>query len=183
MTKHYNLNEDKLPLKLLVIFSSKIRTNIDAIVHYNQNNTEGLSQWYDYLDGIRNYISNPVIAYDYTNRYSKFPNGAIYNRDFDYNAAYVVKTNNTTNQPYVYIFKMNLNTEEYGLEIPPTLDENKQRNNMSKTKRTINLNEFDLRKMVTETVKLVLMESKNRRLDETISRTLRRTLREHLKNN
>ena len=58
------LNEDKLPQRLPVVSSKKINAEITAIETYNQNNREGLSQWRDYLNGLNNYISNPVIAWD-----------------------------------------------------------------------------------------------------------------------
>ena len=68
----YWLNEDRLPSKLFVGFSSKITNEIENIDDYNQNNIEGISHWHNYIDGIRSYISNPAIAFDYTNRYSRF---------------------------------------------------------------------------------------------------------------
>ena len=120
------LFEDRLPSRFWVRFSSEIIKEIDAIDTNNQRNIEGLSQWYNYLDGIKSYLSNPAIAFDYANRYSKFPNGAIFNRDFNYNVAYVVKTDKH-NQPYVYVFKVNLNPEEFGLNVPSTANESQQR--------------------------------------------------------
>ncbi len=83
--KQYQLYEDRLPSKLLVRFSYDISKKINTIDSYNQNNIGAVSQWYDYLDGIKSYLSNPVIAWDYTNRFSQFPNGARFIRDFDYN--------------------------------------------------------------------------------------------------
>ena len=68
----YWLNEDRLPSKRFVGFSSKITKEIENIDDYNQNNIEGISHWHNYIDGIRRYISNPAIAFDYTNRYSRF---------------------------------------------------------------------------------------------------------------
>lgn len=123
--KPFQLNEDKLPTKLAVRLSYKIYKEINTIDSYNQNNVVALSQWYDYLDGIKSYISNPVIAWDYTNRFSRFPNGARFIMDFDCNVGYIIKTNNTTNQPYVYVFMINLKPEEFGLRIPPNVNENR----------------------------------------------------------
>ena len=123
--KKYGLNEDKLPTKLLVRFSSKISKKIDAIDAYNQDNIEALSHWADYLNGIRSYLSNPVIAWDYTGRFSRFPNGAKFIKDFNYNVGYTIQTN-SMNQTYVYIFKLNLNLEEFGLKLPPNVTENSQ---------------------------------------------------------
>lgn len=91
MTNQNRLNEDKLPSKFYVRFSTKIVREIDAIETFNQHNYDGLSQWYDYLEGLKNYISNPAIAWDYTNRHIKFPNGTRFIRDFNYNVGYTVK--------------------------------------------------------------------------------------------
>ncbi len=178
MTKHYKLNEDRLPSKLTVLFSKKIRMEIEAIEIHNQRNSEGLYKWRDYLNGITNYISNPVIAFDYTNRYSKFPNGAIYNRDFDYNVGYVVKTNNSTNQSFVYVFMVNLKPDEFGLKVPSNIKENKQYN-AYRMKRTICLTESELERIIDKSVRRIIKEKRNRILDNAIERSLHRLLREH----
>lgn len=112
------LKEDRLPSRLFVGFSSNITKQIEAIKNYNQNNIDGLSKWRDYLDGMKKYISNPVIAWDYTNRHQRFPNGTMFISDFDYNIGYTIKTNNTTQQQYVYVFMANLKPDEFGLIVP-----------------------------------------------------------------
>ena len=178
MMERYCLNEDRLLPKLFVGFSSKITKEIDIIDAYNQNNTEGLSLWHDYIDGIRSYLSNPVIAFDYTNRYSKFPNGAIYNRDFDYNVGYVVKINNSTNQSFVYVFMVNLKPDEFGLKVPSNIKENKQYN-AYRMKRTICLTESELERIIDKSVRRIIKEKRNRILDNAIRRSLHRLLREH----
>lgn len=131
MTKRC-LYEDRLPQKLSVIFSPKITKQIIDIDAYNSNNTNGLSQWHDYLDGMKSYISNPVIAWDYTNRHQRFPNGTMFISDFDYNIGYTIKSNNTTQQQYVYVFMANLKPNEFGLKIPQMLKESIQNNDSVK---------------------------------------------------
>ena len=74
--KHSKINESNLPSKLLVKLSSKIINELDVIEEYNKDNVEGISKWHDYLDWVENYISNPVIAFDYSNKYPRLPNGA-----------------------------------------------------------------------------------------------------------
>ena len=91
------------------------------------------------------YLSNPVIAWDYVGRHTQFPNGAKFIRDFNYNIGYTIKTNDTSNRTYVYVFMLNLNPEEFGLKVPPTLKENK-----------IVLTESNLRKIISETLKRLL---------------------------
>lgn len=179
MIKRYELNEDRLPPKLTVLFSQKIRREIESIEIRNQNNIDGLYKWRDYLNGIRSYISNPAIAFDYTNRYSRFPNGAIYNRDFDYNVGYVIKTNNSTNQLFVYVFMVNLKPNEFGLKVPSNIKENKQYNT-NRVNQTIYLKESELKQMIEESVRNVLKEKMCQRLNESISWSLHRILREHI---
>lgn len=73
-------------------------------------------------------------------------NGAILLKDFGCNAAYYIKTYNTR-PPYVYTFKINLKTDEYGLKVPPALNENK---------RIIPLTESHIRHIVRETLRQYL---------------------------
>ena len=113
--KQYRLNEDRLPQKLLVVFSRKIRNKIDKIYAKNQSNIKALYQWFNYIDGIENYISNPTIAWDNMGRYSNYNNERRFINDFDYNIGYVIKISIRTNLPYVYVFKVNLKPREFGL--------------------------------------------------------------------
>ena len=53
--KRYYITEDKLPRKLLVKFSATIYKQINSIAYFNRNNIEALSQWYDYLNGLKTY--------------------------------------------------------------------------------------------------------------------------------
>lgn len=146
------MREDRLPRKLSVVTSNDINKTIEAIDTYNQDNEDGLFQWHNYLDGIRNYISNPVIAWDYMGRYSHFTNGAIFIRDFDYNVGLIVKVSKITHQAYVYVFRINLNPEEFGLKVPPTLNENAQ----STTKIVYHLKESQLRRIIRESISRIL---------------------------
>ena len=139
------IKKDRLPPKLPVVLSSKISRKISAINAYNQNNTDEISQWYDYIEGMIDYLSNPVIAWDYMGRHSLFPNGARFIRDFNYNIGYTIKTNSTSNCAYVYVFRLNLNPEGFGLRVPSALKENK-----------IVLTESNLRRIIFETLKRFL---------------------------
>jgi len=113
--KQYRLNEDRLPQKLHVVFSSKIRNRIDDIYTKNQNNVKALYQWFDYIDGIESYISNPTISWDNMGRYPNYNNERRFINDFDYNVGCIIKINSRTNLPYVYVFKVNLKPKEFGL--------------------------------------------------------------------
>lgn len=121
--KQFQLNEDRLPQKLLVVFSRKIRNKIDKIYAKNQSNITALYQWFNYIDGIESYISNPTIAWDNMGRYPNYNNERRFINDFDYNIGSVIKINSRTNLPYVYVFKVNLNPRQFRLK------ENKNRIN------------------------------------------------------
>jgi hypothetical protein len=147
------LKEDRLPSKLPVIFSAKIRKDIESIEVYNRNNIDGIYQWRDYLNGLISYISNPTIAWDNTGRYQHFPNGATFIRDFDFNVGCTVKTNSTTNQSFVFVFRVNLKPEEFGLKVPAKLKENKQIG--IPLQKVYRLNESDLCKIVRNVIREV----------------------------
>ena len=101
MRQHY-LYEDKLPPKLPISFSAKISKQINAIYACNQDNTDTLCQWDEYIEGLKSYISNPVIAWNYNNKYPRFPNGAIHLKELGYDVTFIVKTSHRTNRSYVY---------------------------------------------------------------------------------
>ena len=102
MIKTY-LNEENLPPKLPVSFSAEIRNNINLIKDYNQNNRDALYQWGEYIDNLKNYISNRKIAWDYANRYVHFPNGAVHLVELGYDVTFIVSIDRTRNVNYVYV--------------------------------------------------------------------------------
>lgn len=115
MRLHY-LNEDNLSPKLPISFSAKISKQINAIYACNQDNTDALCQWDEYIERLKSYISNRSIAWDYNNKYPRFPNGAIHIRDLGFDVTFIVKVNQTTNENYVYVFKLDLKPKEFGLK-------------------------------------------------------------------
>jgi len=123
MIEQYRPNENKLPPNLKVRFSSKIVQRIRRIDALNKHNIDALNNWKEYIDGIKRYLEYSTIAWDNMGRYPRFPNGAIFIKDFDYNVACIIQIDNATNLPYVYVFKVNLKPREFGLR------ENKNRIN------------------------------------------------------
>ena len=147
MINRYKLNEDNLPEKLPVRFSFRVSQTIDNIIRKNRNNTEAISQWLNYLDNIKNYISNPVIAFDYTNRYRQLSDRRRFISDFDFNVGYTILNDYTTEQPFVYVFMINLKSDEYGLK------ENIQH------KKQVQLSEYQLRKIIRESIRRMLYDT------------------------
>lgn len=148
--KRFYIVEDNRASKFRVIFSKNIRTEINVIHTYNQNNNKALSQWYEYIEGIVNYISNPSIAWDYANQHTVYKNGTRFMSTFNYNVGYSIKTN--AYGAYVYIFQVNLNPQAFGLKVPPSLKENK----CSYT--TIRLTESQFKRLLTECVTKIINE-------------------------
>ena len=122
------LREDKLPSNLLVNFSSKITKKINAIGVYNRQNGAALTQWSEYLDGMKSYLSKSVIAWDNMNRYPRLRNGGRFIGDFGYNVGYTIINDNATGQPLVYVFMASLKPKEFGLKVPPNMNESRNIN-------------------------------------------------------
>ena len=106
-------------------FSSKITKKINAIGAYNRQNGAALTQWSEYLDGMKSYLSKSVIAWDNMNRYPRLRNGGRFIGDFGYNVGYTIINDSATSQPLIYVFMANLKPQEFGLIVPPTLRENR----------------------------------------------------------
>lgn len=159
-------NEKNIPSRIIVGFSKEISNRIESIYKYNQGN-EALIQWSEYLATIRKYISNPSIAFDYKHSSVHFRNGAILLKDFGCDAIYYIKTNGN-HPPYVYIFKINLKTDEYGLKVPPTLQEGKS---------VVRLTESDLRFIVTECARKIVENTYSKRMHINTNKPYRTNLR------
>ena len=125
--KRYWLREDRLPSNLRVNFSSKIVQKINTIGTCNQHNHIALTQWGEYLDGMKSYLSKSVIAWDNMNRYPRLRNGGRFIRDFGFNVGYTIINDKTTGQPFVYIFMADLKPEEFGLKVSPIMKENREK--------------------------------------------------------
>lgn len=147
--KVYKVNEDRRPQKLRVIVSPQLDKQIDNIYMYNQNKPKAIFQWLDYIEHIKDYIANPVIAYDYCNRYVHYPNGAIYLSDFNYDVGFIVR-DNRRRQSYVYIFRLDLRPQDFGLVNPSCVRENTIRNK-------IIIKEYQLHTIIRETLKRILL--------------------------
>lgn len=145
--KKYILYEDKTPIKLPVVLSQELIKEMDAIYNYNQDRCNDLFQWYSYVDEAQNYISNPSIAFDYARRFIHYPNGAMRISELGYDVTFIVKTRKQTNEVYVYIFKMDLKPEEFGLKTPP-LNESKT----AKKRKIHYLKESQLRQIIREVI-------------------------------
>lgn len=151
MNKFYLMEEKPLP-KLPVVFSSEINNKIDLIADYNQNNLTALSEWHDYIDVLKSYISNQKIAWDNANRYTHYPNGAVHLVELGYDVTYIVSIDEIRDINYVYVFKMDLKPQDFGLEIPPITEGLKEK----PTK--IRLTEAQFKRMLTECITKIINE-------------------------
>lgn len=118
-----NLYEDKKLQPIIVILSPKVLNKIETIEQYNRDNTSALSQWYEYIDGLESYISNPVIAWDNTGRYQHNSKKETHLKEAGYDVIYTIKIDKTTNTNYVYILNIKFNLQEFDLKDPDSIPE------------------------------------------------------------
>lgn len=143
----YYVNENAQP-KLPVRFSPEIDYEIDTVCARNINNDEGLIQFAKYIEGLKKYISNPVIAWDNMDRYYHHPNGETYLDELGYDIGFIIKEDDE-NKTYVYVFYLNLNLDDFGLC-------------ESRRKNIIRLTSSDLKRIITESVQRILQEPESK---------------------
>lgn len=124
------LTEDKRLPKLPVIFSDKVIDKIDLIRDVNKGD-ENLYQLYEYIDSLKSYIANPVIAWDNVGKYRHNSTGETHIKELGYNVGFTIKTNQTTNTNYVYVFKIVFPLKKLELKIPSDLDESQNKKCLS----------------------------------------------------
>lgn len=124
--KQTYLNEDKKPTKLPIIFSPEIIEKMELIANHNKDKKEELAEWYNDIEGIKSYISNPSIAWDYNGKCKRNQNGELFIKELGHEVLYSIKTDKNTDKNYVYILKLNVKPDEFGLDIPSDLKESKQ---------------------------------------------------------
>jgi len=140
MSRYY-LKEDKRPCKIPVRFSNEVAEGINYIDWKNYNNTESITQLHNYIDGLISWMSNPVIAWDYLNKYQHSENGTTRIIEHGYDISYRL-TNDDDNNMYILILDININYDEFGL-----IQENTQIRHIS---------ESQLRRIIRESLKKVL---------------------------
>lgn len=140
------LKEDFRLSKLSVRFSNELKDKIVDIWITNICDKEGLSLWYEYFLGMIRWISNPVVAWDNTNKYYHDTDGTTRIVEHVYDVSFLIKTNRKTGKNYIFIFDMKLNYENFGLKRPPYFMENIDKQNR-------------LDKIITETLNRVIRES------------------------
>ena len=146
MNRNSCLKEDILPKRISVRLSNEIVERIEDIDWCNRNNIEGISQLHDYIDGMTMWISNTSIAWDNTNDFQHYPDGSTHIKTNGYDVIYTIKTNKRKNQSYLYVFRIGINLEEFGLNAPSLLWEN------CNSKRVYHITDSQLRSIITETI-------------------------------
>lgn len=171
-----HLTENEQSLTLPTYFSSEFDEKIDEIIWYNQFEKEARKQLKEELGSILNYISNRSIALSYSNRDKEDLNTTIFKQILGHNVAYKIITDNDSVS--ICIENIEFDAEQFGLKLPPYIQDSKQHN--TTVKKVILLKESELKKMIGESVRTVLKEIRKQRIDETISRSLRMVLKRHL---
>ena len=158
--KNSILSEGKFPERLPVYLTFKLSNKIDSIISYNRNNVNGVRQFLDYIETLKRYISDTVIAWDnmMAGRHGK--NGLTCIKALGYNTLYLVKISKKTGFPYVCIVEIYPDFRDFELNIPPVKKRIKNSKNSSTSPTTnILLKESDIRSMVKECIRRILTES------------------------
>lgn len=143
--KQYQLYEYKSPFKFATCFSPEFEEKIEIIKAYNQNNEYAITQLKNELLAILNHISNPSIAWCYSQKYKQNSRETIFSRILGYDIIYNIVTDN--NGASVCIIDINFNPEEFGLKTPQ-LNEN----NVIKKRKILYLKESQLRQIIREVI-------------------------------
>lgn len=97
-----------------VYIEKEIEDYIEYIHMRNEYNTTGLSQFDNYLDGIRRNLSRWDVAFDYGMQCDYYPNDKMYLNYYGWYIGYEFKSDNE-GKTYVSIFDLKPNLEELGL--------------------------------------------------------------------
>ena len=124
MMKWNQLIEDKQSPKLPTYFSSEFDDKIEEIIWYNQFEDEARTQLKDELDAILNHISNRAIAFSYSDGGREDINRTIFKNILGHNVAYKIITDN--NAVSVCIENIEFDVQQFGLRIPPMMEEKRK---------------------------------------------------------
>ena len=157
--KRFYLFEDVRLAKLPVRYSDKLAETIEDIKFYNRFEEESLKQWLNELKGLVSWLSNPVIAWDNHNDFIHFDNGETYiERCGILFKALTDKNGQGIERNFVFVIDIVLTPQDYNLNVPPYINENKKYNTMKNTKNMVRLTESQLHNVINESVKQVLSE-------------------------
>lgn len=137
-----NIIEGRESYRFKVYFSDELKLKINTIYIHNQDKPQALSQWNEYLEWIRKYMSTPSIAWNYANQHIEQPNGTYFAEAYGCNIIYSIETD--ANGIYVLIHQVNLKPQEFGL------------NEAKRLYQTITLTEAQFKKMLTECITKIL---------------------------
>lgn len=140
MAKSNCLKEDKTLPKLPIIFSTEVSNKIDEVFDFNKNDDNALSQFNDYIEGLKSYISNPVIAWDNMGRYQHSANGQVHIRELGYDVTFIIDV--STDKNFVYVIELKLKTKDCEWKLPPYLDECLKISILNKHPKQISDNEY-----------------------------------------
>lgn len=156
------INEDTQSPRLQVRFSDELESEIKSIYEINQDNTQALTEWNEYLNEIINFMSYRSIAWDYANEHLKTSENTRFVSAFNYNVDYSIEID--SDGAYVYIFQLDFKLKDFGLKAPFDLIDNQNKENLNcnintmKNKKVIRLTESRLHKMIQESTRKVLKE-------------------------
>ena len=143
--------------KLVVVFSEEIADKIEDIDFHNRNNVEAISEFHYFIDCMISYVSNPVIAWNNQGRYRQTQEGYTRISELGYDITFIIKTNDKTQQSYIFIVEAKLVPDGLKLNLPYYITENNNTKLRSIKKSLIRLTEDDLCHIVKNCINEVLL--------------------------
>lgn len=98
-------------------FSTEIAEKILQISEHNKDKKEELAEWHNSIDGLISHISNPVIAWDNTDKCKRERNGVLHLKELGEEGTYTYKGTVEYDENLV-IPKTNFGNVESNLSIP-----------------------------------------------------------------
>ena len=144
------LNEGKHPHPLPVCLSKRIKNYIHRIERFNWDKQEAVTRWREYINTVINYIEQPSVAFDYAGRAWCTHYCTMFNYDLGYNIGYKIMVDNY-DEAFVFVFKMNLQPENFGLLIPQTKKKHS-------SQKIYTVTEPKLRHIIKEAVRQILIQ-------------------------
>lgn len=135
------LREEVLRPEFAVWVSNKVNNYIGWVIDYNKNNPNAIKSFYESLEELNHHLSFRSVGLNYGVPYpfTELGLSVHYNLKFDVN-----------DQPYINIFRIKIDFEYFGLVDP-------HRKPIQKRINRITLKETQLRSIIRETLKQVLL--------------------------
>ena len=181
MTKQRVLKEEDISTEFNAYETLPVYRYLDRIYACNQGNDSAIEEFEKCLSKIKQHLAYRCMASGYPDNIKKISNQIMKFTELGITLIYEVIQSDNYGGYYVNIIRIGVDFGYFGLTKPMPINHKKQMNEYIRKKYIFK--ESQLRKIICETVRMVLKERRNRRLNEAVVRSFHRVLREHLTRN